>query len=126
MPTDPFVIVDAHQDIASSTTEYGRDYTLSAYRTRQREGNGQALHERGMATTGLPEALRGRIAVIFGTLFGAAASARTRFKPSYETPKQAYQLAIDQLDVYERLVDTSQERITLIRTRTELEKVLAT
>ncbi|HLY26096.1 MAG TPA: membrane dipeptidase [Aggregatilineales bacterium] len=126
MPTDPFVIVDAHQDIASSTTEYGRDYTLSAYRIRQREGDSPAMQERGIATTGLPEALRGRIAVIFGTLFGAAASSRTRFKPVYETPKQAYKLAVDQFDVYERLVETSQERIMLIRTKANLETILAT
>src|SRR5206468_200292 len=46
-------------------------------------------------------------------------------KQCYETPVEAYKLALAQLDVYQRLADTN-DRIRLIRTQAELAAVLAT
>jgi membrane dipeptidase len=129
MPTDPPIIVDAHEDIAHNAVNYRRDFTRSAYAKRRLEANTDIPRLTGTVMTGLPEALLGRVAVIFGTIFVAPAWAAEKggihAEISYETPAQAYKYALDQIDVYQRLADDN-ERISLIRTRAELAAVLAT
>ncbi|MFQ3535725.1 MAG: membrane dipeptidase, partial [Aggregatilineales bacterium] len=77
--------------------------------------------------TGLPEALLGRVAIIFATLFanpqGSAYSLPSRHM--YSTPAEAHQIGMSQLDYYHELAD-SHPNIALIRTQAELERVLAT
>lgn len=101
------VIVDAHQDIAFNTLCFGRDYRLSALKKRADEAHSALPHPNGRAMLGLPEALAGRVAVIFATLF---TEPRGKLAPlgdavSYTTPKEAMQSAQKQLDVYQRLAD---------------------
>jgi len=128
-PADPFVVVDAHEDIAHNTVTYRRDFTLSARAKRRLEANTDIPKLTGSATIGLPDALLGRVAIIFGTLFVAPAWANQVMGISgevvYETPAQAYRLGLDQIDVYHRLADEN-ERIMLVRTQAELAAVLAT
>ncbi len=128
MALDPEIIVDAHQDIAYNAVVWHRDYTRSAYLTRKLESGAPIPEQRGIASTGLPEALLGRIGIVFGTLFVAPASSNTNYEPIYETPAQAYKLALEQWDVYQRLVESDhvRGRIMLVRTKAELKAVLAT
>ncbi len=124
MASDPAIIVDAHEDIAYNTVNYGRDYLQSVYRKRQREA--ESPTPQGTATIGLPEAILGRVGIIFGTLFVSPAW-RTMFdEQSYETPMQAYKQAMEQIDIYQRLAESeeSQGRLQLIRTQNELSSVL--
>jgi membrane dipeptidase len=128
MALDQDIIVDAHQDIAYNAVVWNRDYARSAYLTRQLEKAVPAPQHRGIASTGLPQALLGRIGIVFGTLFVAGAGSNTNFQPIYETPAQAYKLALKQWDIYQRLVESERVggRVMLIRTRAELKVVLAT
>ncbi len=120
------IVVDAHQDIAWNTFAYGRDYRQSAWMHRRREaGKGYPR-----ATIGLPDALLGRVAVIFGTLFvlpahKAANLAMAPGEKSYSTPQEAYQQAMAQMDYYDRLREES-TKIRLIETVKDLDAVLAT
>lgn len=126
MPPDLSIIVDAHQDIAYNAVSFGRDFRQSAYHKRRQEMNTSVVAENGSATCGLPEALLGRVGIIFGTLWTCPAYAKlSPSDPAYETPAQAYQLALDQYDVYQRLADNC-EQIALVRSRADLESVLAT
>jgi membrane dipeptidase len=133
MPADqsvePFIIVDAHEDIAYNTVNYRRDFTLSAHAKRRLEANTDIPKLTGSATIGLPDALLGRVALIFGTLFVAPTWASQPMgisgEVAYETPAQAYRFGLDQIDVYHRLADEN-ERIVLVRTRADLGTVLAT
>ena len=59
------IVLDAHQDIAYNYLKYGRDYRRSALVTRTQEPAGTEA-----ATIGLPEALAGRVALIFSTPAG--------------------------------------------------------
>jgi membrane dipeptidase len=120
------IIVDAHQDIAY-TMLHGRDYRRSVAETRAREaGNeGQAL-----ATLGLPDALRGGVGVVFATLFTEPAARRMNpdTPPSpvtYATPEQAYDAALRQWDVYQRMFDETPQ-LAPVTTSAELDAVLAT
>lgn len=116
------ILVDAHQDIAYNIVSHNRDYTLPVYKQRRRQPNAP------LPTLGLPDALLGRVAVVFGTLFvapGGAGLAPQGNEPLYRDAREAYTLALKQLDVYERLAGET-PNIRLIKTVADLEAVLAT
>lgn len=125
MTGDPQIILDAHQDIAWNNAAFGRDFTRSVAAKRAQEGALPYNPHRGIATTGLPDSLLGRVGVVFGTIFVAPAWAAENFPPGYKTPQEAYKLGLNQIDVYHRLAE-SNERVSLIRSCKELDAVLAT
>ncbi len=122
-------IVDAHQDIAYNALCYGRDYRTSALKKRTQEAGSDIPARAGMATIGLPEALAGRVAVVFATLFVAPRSRGAAPSPwanlEYDDAAGAHRLARQQLDVYRRLVDED-DRLRLVRSAADLDAVLAT
>ncbi len=120
------IVVDAHQDIAWNTFAYGRDYRQSAWMHRRREA-GQGYPR---ATIGLPDALLGRVALVFSTLFvlpaeKAALLKTTPGERSYRSPQEAHQQAMKQMDYYDRLREES-SHLRLIETVSDLDAVLAT
>lgn len=121
------IILDAHQDLAWNMRDLDRDFRLSAYAKRKAEAGTPSADQNGLCMTGLPEALLGRVAVIFATLFanpqGGAYDFPSRHK--YSTPAQAHQIGMSQLDYYHELAD-SHPNIALVRDQGELERVLAT
>ena len=70
--------VDAHQDLAWNILTFGRDYTLSAAETRQREAGGLAPQVNGDTLLGYPDYMRGNVALVFATLFAAPVRAKGR------------------------------------------------
>lgn len=123
---DPFVFLDAHLDIAWNKVQYNRDFLMAAADKRALE-SGKVVEERnGQSIVGLPDLLRGRFAVVFGTIFTAPDWAvMTEGDQGYATPQQAHQQGMEQLDYYHRLAD-SDPRIVLIQTTKDLADVLAT
>jgi membrane dipeptidase len=122
------IVVDAHEDIAYNALCYGRDYHRSALETRQRETDPAVIAKRGSSTIGLPDALLGRVALVFSTIFvapddGEANQPWSHF--TYKTPQQAYKLGSDQLDYYNRIADES-DKIHLIKSAADLDAVLQT
>jgi membrane dipeptidase len=122
------IIVDAHEDIAYNALCYGRDYRRSALETRRLETDPAMLAHRGTATIGLPDALLGRVALVFSTIFVAPDDGEDN-KPwsnfSYKTAKEANKLGMDQLDYYNRIADES-DKIQIIKTAADLDSVLKT
>ena len=120
------IIVDGHQDIAYNALRLGRDYRRAAWDIRRAEVEAGLAAKRGLAANGLPDALLGRVGVIFATLF--AESAWSPFKSGdsagYTTPQEAYQQALRQWEYYQRLAD-EHEQIDLITSRAELDAVLS-
>jgi membrane dipeptidase len=122
------IVVDAHQDIAYNFACHGRDYRRSTLQTRQLEAHLEPDRDRGVATLGLPDALLGRVALVFATLFVAPpkdSEGKPWAKVVAQTPRQAYQLALDQLDYYSRLTDET-DKIRMVKTAADLDAVLAT
>jgi membrane dipeptidase len=122
------IVVDAHEDIAYNALNYGRDYRRSTAETRRLETDPETIERRGTATVGLPDSLLGRVAVVFATLFVAPAEGNENkpwAKMTYKTPREAYSLAMQELDYYYRLADES-EKIHLIQSETDLDAVLST
>lgn len=128
-PPDPAIILDAHLDIAYNVIRNGRVFTQSVYAQRRREAAlspAQIRQLEGVITVALPEALLGRVGIAFGTLFVSPAGNHDFGDAaiSYNTPREAYDQALKQLDVYQRLADDG--LIQLIRSRAELTAVLDT
>ena len=120
------IIVDAHEDIAWNTLCFGRDYLRSAYDIRRHEEDGPVEVFNGVAMLGLPEWLRGGVAVIGATLFTPPERRRTSTLESYYADSdEAHSLALRQVEIYERMAEQSGQ-IKLIRTRRDLEAVLNT
>jgi membrane dipeptidase len=120
------LIVDAHQDLAFNMVTYGRDYTRAARVTRALERGGLAPERTGDSLLGWPEYQRGRVAVIFATLF--AAPLRRKLgewdTQSYANSEQAHSIYRTQLDVYQRLTDEHPDKFRLIHVRDDLRSVL--
>ncbi|MCB9456261.1 MAG: membrane dipeptidase [Anaerolineaceae bacterium] len=121
------IVVDAHEDIAYNALCFGRDYRHSAWETRRREQGTELIN--GRATVGLPDALLGRVALVFSTLFVAPRRKDSDASPwnrvTYSNPGEAYRLAGQQLDYYNRLADET-DKVRLVRTVADLDAVLET
>lgn len=122
------IVVDAHEDIAWNAFTFGRDYSqpLAALRARER-GTPIPTLNRGEALLGWDAWMRGRVGVVFASLF--AAPRRKQAGPwdvvCYETPDEAHRLCRAQLDYYHRLVDLHPDKFRLVTAAGELEAVLA-
>ncbi|MBE2181963.1 MAG: membrane dipeptidase [Anaerolineae bacterium] len=124
------IIVDAHEDIAFNALSWGRDYFKSALEKRRAEADTEAAAAEGLAMVGLPEAILGRVGLVFATIFTepdrSTALATAPFSGQrYRTAKEANAQGMQQLDYYRRLWDAS-ERVQPVRTQVELDAVLST
>jgi membrane dipeptidase len=120
------LMVDAHQDLAYNMITFGRDYTRTAKATRELERGGPAPERTGDTLLGWPEYQRGRVAVIFATLF--AAPLRRKLGEwdlqCYADTAQARHLYRSQIDAYQRLTDDHPDNFRLIHVRDDLRSVL--
>ncbi|MGB8212892.1 MAG: membrane dipeptidase [Anaerolineales bacterium] len=125
----PPLIVDAHEDIAYNMLTFGRDYTRSAAETRQIEiaSGSQAPEHAGQTLLGWPDYQRGRVAVIFSTLFATPLRRKIGDWDSqvYSDYDQARRLYRSQLDAYRALSDRTPDHFQLISTHAHLESILA-
>src|SRR5512135_2697786 len=119
----PPIIVDAHSDLAWNMLNFGRDYTRAAADTRAAEQGTSTIEWNGNTLIGWPDYQRGRVAVVFSTLFAAPKRLAGEHweKLSYANAEQAHQVYRAQLDAYHRLSEESPEHFRLIRTRSELD-----
>ena len=120
------IIVDAHEDFAWNKFVFGRDYTRPMQETRQLERGSLAVAQNGNTLLGCDEYQRGKIALIFSTLF--VPPKRTQVgewdTPVYHNSEEAHQLYRQQLDFYRRLVDEHPDKFGLIRDAHDLGLVL--
>jgi membrane dipeptidase len=122
------LIVDAHEDIAYNILNYGRDYTRAAVETRrlEYESGSEAPEHNGETLLGWPDYQRGRVAVVFSSLFVTPIRRRTGEweKQVYADFDQAHRLYRTQLDAYHKLTDDNPNHFRLIASRADLETVL--
>ena len=125
----PALIVDAHEDIAYNMLTFGRDYTRSAEETRRIEAasGSETSQHNDQTVLGWPDYQRGRVAVIFSTLFAAPLRRKTGDwdTQAYADFEEAHRLYRKQLDTYHELSDRSPEHFRFIARRADLEGVLA-
>lgn len=116
------IIVDAHQDIAWNKITLSRDFLESVAEKRAHEGTVPA-HGEGHALVGFPELIAGNVRIIFATIYVAAARPdRTGWGKVYNNAQEAYTQGMEQVAYYAMLA--MDPRVTLITTRSDLERVL--
>jgi len=117
------LIVDAHLDIAYNVLYAGRDYRRSAHMVRQEEQNSQHQRRFGQCTVGLPEMIRGRVGLCFGTIFVEPHTRRLSDSlPAYRDEHEAHRLGMAQLDFYRRLAD-EEPHVMLVTNQVELRAI---
>jgi len=120
------LIVDAHVDLAWNMLTFGRDYTRAAAETRTIEAGSPTIAQNGDTLLGWPDLQRGRVAVIFSTLFAAPLrhkihDSQTQVYGSFDEARRLYR---DQLSVYRRLTDAYPDKFRLIHSAAQLNDLL--
>jgi membrane dipeptidase len=119
------LIIDSHQDLAWNMLTYGRDYTRSVIETRRLENGTKTPERNGDSIVGWPEYQRGKVAVVFSTLFAAPARKKESFDSLwYADAKSAYGLYRNQIDVYRKLADSQPNKFRLVSSGKELDSVI--
>ncbi len=122
-----YLIVDAHEDLAWNIQVFKRDYRRSAAETRLLEAGSLAVEKNGDTLLGWPDYQRGRVAVVFGTLFASPTRRKTGDwdYPTYATANEAHAIYRWQLDAYQRLADEAPEQFCRLLSRADLQALLA-
>ena len=94
------LIVDAHEDIAYNALLGGRDLRMSVSDKRRVDPGDNRPGRVGSATVGLPDLLKGGVAVVFGTLYASKATQAPgeEARAGYTTPKEAEAVAVLVID----------------------------
>jgi membrane dipeptidase len=117
------LIVDAHLDLAYNVLYKHRDYRRSACATREAERGSQREKQSGQCTVGLPDMIRGRVGLCFGTIFVEPHSRQISDDlPTYQDEREAHRLGMAQLDFYRRWAEENRH-VMLVTTKGELEAV---
>jgi membrane dipeptidase len=120
------IIVDAHADLAYNMLKYGRNYTRSAHETRRLEAGSAAVLQNEDSIIGWPDYQRGKVAVIFSTLFAVPArrSTGTNKLQVYKSFDEAHQFYREQLMTYHRMTDSEPDKFRLIASSSDLKLIL--
>jgi membrane dipeptidase len=119
------LIIDAHQDLAWNTLTFGRDYTHSVTETRRLEAGTATPQHTGDSIVGWPEYQRGKVAVVFSTLYATPAKRQEAWDVLvYKDAETAHRLYRDQMDLYRKLTDSHSDKFRLITSTPELESVI--
>lgn len=116
------LLIDGHEDLAWNALDLGRDLTAPLAAIRAAEGPTPA-HGEGVATTCLPALRAAGARVVFATIYATPYGDSPTRDAGYRTPEEAYAQGRAQLAYYHRL--DARGEATLIRTRADLEAVLA-
>ena len=123
------LLVDAHEDLAYNMLNFGRDYTRSAAETRriEKETGSNAPENNGDTLLGWPDYQRGRVAVVFSTLFVTPERRREgEWESVYYTDfNHAHRQYRAQLGTYHELADRHGDKFRLVGTRADLSALLA-
>jgi membrane dipeptidase len=123
------LLIDAHQDLAWNVLNFGRDHTRSAADTRaaERESGSPTPQQNGDTLLGWPDYQRGRVALIFATLFAAPERMQLGAWDTqcYASLTEARDIYHQQLDVYDRLYEEHPDKFQPVRSQAEMAAVLA-
>lgn len=116
------LIIDSHEDLAWNILNLNRDYTRSAYETREAEHGTAIPAFNGNTLLGWPQYIEGGVQIIFGTLYcGPKRLDQGKYPVQvYETPEEAHRCYRNNLDAYQRLTDEHPENFRLLLNQSEL------
>jgi membrane dipeptidase len=111
--------------MAYNALTWKRDLSRAAHYTRQREQGTPAQKHNGHATVGLPDLIRGRVGLVFGTIFCQPRSHQmSPHELTYGDEQEAHIQGMAQLDFYRRWEERDPKHVKVVRYRKDLEEVL--
>lgn len=116
-------IIDAHEDLAYESLYGGFDYTRSAADNRKYYRG----PEKFGCTIGWPELQKGRVGIVFGTVFISPeqeSSPAKNGETMYVTQDDFHSAGCAQLDFYDRLQNEHPEMFRRIFTRADLDSII--
>jgi membrane dipeptidase len=122
---ESYWLIDGHEDIAWNGMETGRDPITSAYSSRISDAEKGITKLAGSRTLGLPEWIKGRVGIIFSTIFVEPfLGDNFNGRMIYHSPQQANQFGLEQLAYYHALADRD-THFKIIKNRSDLELVVS-
>ena len=119
------LIIDAHLDLAYNALNWQRDLHRAAHYTRWHERGTPAQKHNGHATVGLPDLIRGRVGLVFGTIFCQPRSHQmSPTEITYTDEQEAHIQGMAQLDFYRRWEERDPQHVKLVRYKKDLEEIL--
>jgi len=120
------LIIDAHEDLAYNTINFGRDYTRAAAETRQLELNTENPGRAGNSLLGWPDYQRGQVAMVFPTIFVASKEHKSDDwdQAFFEDFEDAHRQYMRQIDLYHRWAEQSPDQFMLVGDRRALHTCL--
>ena len=120
------IIIDAHEDLAYNMLTFGRDYRRSVSETRKIEENSPIPARAGQTLLGWPEYQKGRVVVVFGTIFilPAAHSSGVWDYLAYSTFAEAEKLIWQQMDLYTQLAEANPEQFQIVQSQHDFHRIL--
>jgi membrane dipeptidase len=117
------IVIDAHEDLAWNALVFGRDYRRSVEETRRLEATTDIPQHNGQTLLGWPEWIRGRVAIVFGSLFATPSRwiAGRWDTLSYDGPDKAHQQYRANLDTYRQWADERPDYFKIICSVADLE-----
>jgi membrane dipeptidase len=121
------IIIDAHEDFAYNALTFERNYLRPASETRRIEADTPTPQRTGHSLLGWPDYQRGRVGVIFTTLFLAP----RRYQggswdtQSFADASEARRKLENQLNFYRRLCDDHPDAFQLIYNKKDLQRILS-
>ncbi len=120
------LLIDAHEDLANNILGMKRNYLIAAHEGRKLEEGSREVEAFGERLLGWPDYQRGRVALVFGTLF-ATPKEWQKYEwdtQTFESADKAYQLADDQLKIYHHLANENPTRFQLVASQVDLEGLM--
>ncbi len=116
------ILIDAHQDLAWNIINLGRDYSLSADKTRELEKDTPIPAFNGNTLLGWPQYQQAKSAIIFGTLFSTPRRLdKEKYATKvYTTTDEAHQQYRENLDAYLNLSEKHPDKFRLIFNQLDL------
>ena len=125
-PKSKWFVIDGHVDLAYNAIGWRRNYRRAARWTRTQEMGTASARENGQCSVGLPDLVRGRVGIVFGTIFVEPAHRMMGNSPIYyRDAQEAHQHGMSQLDFYHKWSDQD-EHIQVIGNQSDLDDVLLT
>ena len=126
-----YLVVDAHEDIASNMLDAKRDYRRTVAQTRALEVGSAQVKRGGDTLLGRDAYQSGDVAFVFSTLFAAPIRAmrpgisENQKKNMYATIDEAHAIYQKEVEMYHQLVEESPEIFRLILNKKDYEQHLA-
>ena len=121
----PYLLIDAHEDLAYNALTFGRNYLNSSSVTRSLEINSDHPLHGGECTLGWRDWQHAKAAVVFSTLF---IMPKRHLSVNWETvgfasPQEAERLYHQQIDYYHKLEDDHPDKFRIIEQAATLNEI---